>query len=93
MPKSHAYLQTMMKTLAKFKIFWHKHVGGVAHTSTSLSLHYDSTVAIKEKKVENAKEKKKEEKKKEDIFKFIPEAHAHLQSMTKTSVVFQKRLA
>ena len=40
--KSHAYLQTMFKSLVEFQRNQHKTVGGVAHTRYPLSNYFDS---------------------------------------------------
>ena len=45
--KSHAYLQTMSKTLVKFQKNQLKTVGGDAHTRYPLSIHFDSKNARK----------------------------------------------
>ena len=45
--KPHAYLQTIPITHVKFKMNWHKTVGGVAHTRYPLPIQFHSQNAQK----------------------------------------------
>ena len=76
--KPHASLQTMTKTPVKFQKDRHKAVLGVARTRYPLSIHFDIICTSKAEKVTKVK------------LRTISKPHAHLQTMTKTHVKFQK---
>ena len=82
--KPHAHLQSMMKTSVKFQNNRNKTVGGVAHTRYPLSIHFHYQNARKMTKIKLQKKVSKIN------LRIISKPHAHLQSMMKTSVKFQK---
>ena len=82
--KPHAHLQSMMKTSVKFQNNRNKTVGGVAHTRYPLSIHFHYQNARKMTKFKLQKKVSKIN------LRIISKPHAHLQSMMKTSVKFQK---
>ena len=82
--KPHAHLQSMMKTSVKFQNNRNKTVGGVAHTRYPLSIHFHYQNARKNDKVQIAKIVSNIN------LRIISKPYAHLQSMMKTSVKFQK---
>ena len=82
--KPHAHLQSMMKTSVKFQNNRNKTVGGVAHTRYYLSIHFHYQNARKMTKFKLQKNVSKIN------LRIISKPHAHLQSMMKTSVKFQK---
>ena len=82
--KPHAHLQSMTKTSVKFQKNWNKTVGGVAHTRYPLSIHFHYQNAQKMTKFKLRKKVSKIN------LRIISKPHAHLQSMMKTSVRFQK---
>ena len=84
--KSHAYLQSMIKTSVKFQKNLNITVGGVACTRYPLSIHFHCQNARKNDYVQIAKKVLKIN------LRIISKSHSYLQSMVKTSVKFQKNL-
>ena len=81
--KSNAYLQSMVKTSVKFQKNLNITVGGVACTRYPLFIHFH----CQSEKMTKLKVQKKVSK---INLRIISKPHAHLQSMVKTSVKFQK---
>ena len=82
--KPHAYLQTILKALVKFKKDWPKTVGGVEGTRYLLPIHFCS---IRAQKMSKLKIRKKVIK---NNFRILKKPHANLQTIAKAPVKFQK---
>ena len=81
--KPHAHFQIMVKEYVKFQKNRNKTAGGVAHTRYLLSIQFH---------YQNARKMSNCEKSVKINLRNISKPHAHLQSMMKTSVKFQKNL-
>ena len=81
--KSHAHLQSMVKTSVKFQKNLNITVGGVACTRYPLSIHFHCQNVRKNDQVQIANKVSKIN------LRIISKSHAHLQSMVKTYVKFQ----
>ena len=79
----------MTKAPVQFQKYQHTIVGGVADTRYSLSIHFDRIWAWKMIKFKMKKKKKKKIVTKINL-RIISKSHAHLLSMIKTPVQFQK---
>ena len=77
--KPHAYLQAILKAHVKFQKDWPKTVGGVKGTRYLLPIDFCN---IRTKKMSKLKMRK--------YFRILKKPHAHLQTILKTPVKFQK---
>ena len=84
--KPHAHLQSLVKTSVNFQKNRNKTVGGVAHTTYPLSIHFHYQNAWKMTKFKLQRKVSKINP------RIISKAHAYLLSIIKTSVKFQKNL-
>ena len=84
MSKPHAHLLTMTRTYVEFEKDRHTTVGGDAHIRYPLSLYFDSFLAWKMTKFKMRKSEKKS-------LRIMFKPHAHLQTMTKATVKFEKK--
>ena len=81
--KTHAYLQAILKAYVKFQKDWPKTVGGVKGTRYLLTIDFCNIRTQKMSKFKMCKSDK-------NNFRILKKPHAHLQTILKTPVKFQK---